>query len=1023
MYNSTDLKSLLGKKEFFSLKRNYKTNNLFNDNEKNKILNYYNKNLDLINLYSYQKFIVRYINIFTPFKRLAVKWGTGSGKTKAALAVAHNFLKQGGKKVLIVGSTKSVFINELLTDPYFDIVNDDLVEELRTLKNEDFEEYKYLIKKLTKMITNFGYEFIGYRKLFDELFIFDEVPLNNINLVNIHQYIKKGTLSISKKIDDLENTLIILDESHRLYNSKEKNNYGVAVEYILSTLKDNVYCLLLSATLLNNDPSEIIEIAGLLNYDFKEKKEDYFTVNDGVFKLKPNALKKLEPWFYNKVSYLETRDEALYPKQTIMGEVTKVPFLKFIKCQVENDQLKLYKQFYNIQFPTKAKYINDYVYKNKYTKADLKVAFGDQIKIRKDYFTHATPDIKNYAKGRELLKLLKTSKGKSIIYHKNINVIGVILIAELLRNNGYTEYGFTPNNNAISIDNKRKKDMKKDEIFIPKTFYVYTGYVSEMERMNILEIFNSESNAYGEKITILIGSSVIEASWDFKSVRQLYVMSPPNTPSNLIQLFGRGVRSKSHFQLKLNEREIKIYLLISGDFRNSKKVQSYELELYNRMMMNYSVIKQINNTLNKNAIDLFINQDIINTKGNPLGDDEVFTTINVKKFNDETFNLLYRDDEILSIESIIKSLFQIAPVWTFNDLFKTIKNLPVDLQFNVELIDKDNYTIALNNVVSKPESFQFTYIDDKIIVQKDIYYILTKNKNYNFLSDTVSKLKPLNLSEVLDYEISYEQLKEQFYKENRDKSILQLGFDTNKYSKNFYIKYIEEIIEYLFSVLQGDVYDERHEFILRILYFMDKFNLIIYASQVDVSYYNKYISESKEDVNWEYKTLLYSSLSNVTSVYPTFSKFDQLLEKKKVFPQNLPVGHFLDNRAKIYNLSDWENYIWRREKKQYINNGFIIGYLDKSTNLNFDFKLINPKESNINDLRKRKKGTKCNTIKRERLLEIIKELGIKEDNHNISNLCDKIKLELIKRELKEAKKKNNVRTKWFYFHFEDNPYL
>lgn len=1037
--NKDDLKKLLSQKEFFSLKigPKKKFQLSLSENEKDDLKKYYNESLNMLSLYSYQRFLTRYVNIFSKVKRIAVKWGTGSGKSKGSLSLANRFLKDGGQRVYIVGLTKSIFVNELIKDPHLGIITQPIIDELKYLKKiGSMKEYLYQLNKVKKYINVKGYRFIGYKKLFNKLFIFPEKFIyESLSLKNVKKLVQEKIIGINYELlNDLENSLIILDESHKLYNSKEKNNWGLALEYILDHLKDNIYCVLLSATLLNNDPSEIVEIASILDHSFKGKKEDYFDVNDGVFVLKKNALNKLSKYFYGKISYLETRDPLLYPKQYFMGVKTKIhnkviPYLKFISCEMVDQQLKIYNEIYNKSFPINGKFVNDMVLDNGiYKKNEIKRFLTDNNNIKNvdpGYFTISRPSsLKNATKYKKMLSLLIESRkgllqGKTIIYHKHINVTGVIYIGEILRYNGYVEYGNLPKDDSICLKcDKKMKTHGKEHDFVPIVYFIFAGFVSVTKRNDIANLFNESLR--GENMAILIGSSIIEESWDFKGVKHLMVMSPTKNPTKLIQLFGRINRSRSHLSLPVDERETRIYILVSV-----AKNSSYELEQYYKMMQNYTVIKEINNMLNKGAIDLFINEDIINNDGNPLGDDPVKSHMKISSYNTDYFDILYRDEEITSIESIIKSLFTKAPVWKYNDLFNAVKNFPVNVQYNTTLIQEKNFIIGLNNIVSVPHRLQFTLIENNIITKKGEYYILTK-KNfstyYNFLSSHKSQIKPINITNELDITIKFSVLKEEFYRENRDLSIMKLSFNLYKYNRTFHIRMCEEIIEYLFSILNGEKPSERHNFMLRILYFYDRFNLILYASQIGKNTYDEYIDSDKGDSNLNFKTLMFSSLSNVTSVHPVFDKFNILLEKKKVEARILPVGHFLDKRAKVFDLKEWSYYYFKRENPKYKENNIIIGYLNRGNKITFEFKIREPETESYLDKRREKRGNKCSTIPKSDLIRLAVKLNIDINNSNVNNLCTLIKHNLIKRELQEAHKRESIRIKWFYFHFEEKPW-
>jgi superfamily II DNA or RNA helicase len=88
---------------------------------------------------------------------------------------------------------------------------------------------------------------------------------------------------------------------------------------------------------------------------------------------------------------------------------------------------------------------------------------------------------------------------------------------------------------------------------------VFSGDLDDAQRKNVLKVFNSEKNRYGDVIKILLvteagaeGISVLEA-------RHMHILESSPRMSRIIQAIGRVARFKSHIKLPPEERNVKIW--------------------------------------------------------------------------------------------------------------------------------------------------------------------------------------------------------------------------------------------------------------------------------------------------------------------------------------------------------------------------------------------------------------------------------------------------------------------------------
>lgn len=183
----------------------------------------------------------------------------------------------------------------------------------------------------------------------------------------IKEYIDAGKIHINKELlEQFNNSLIICDEVHNIYNSSMKNNYGVAIQYILD-YNPNIRAVFLSATPMNNSPTEIVDVLNLLQPSSgKIHKSDLFVSGK---QFTPDALDKIEQMFFGRVSFIQDlnpkympsvefigkRRELLQPidygsgsdqsygnSQNSIGVIKQIPYLVFEQCEMSEKHIEAY---------------------------------------------------------------------------------------------------------------------------------------------------------------------------------------------------------------------------------------------------------------------------------------------------------------------------------------------------------------------------------------------------------------------------------------------------------------------------------------------------------------------------------------------------------------------------------------------------------------------------------------------------------------------------------------------------------
>ena len=171
-------------------------------------------------------------------------------------------------------------------------------------------------KRLTKKGLGGFFKFYGYKEFYNRLFI---LPDNyDIKVETFETDLKEGKIKVDLAlIEKFCNSFIICDEFHHVYNAVKTNNYGIALQIVFNIfdnphyMKDTVKmsddlvkkisqsalrCVFLTATPINNMPTEIIDLLNLvipmpkLPNGRKLTKSNLF---DNDYQLKDNALKTI----------------------------------------------------------------------------------------------------------------------------------------------------------------------------------------------------------------------------------------------------------------------------------------------------------------------------------------------------------------------------------------------------------------------------------------------------------------------------------------------------------------------------------------------------------------------------------------------------------------------------------------------------------------------------------------------------------------------------------------------------------
>ena len=756
---------IISRKEFYLLSRHDEkfANDLHeSDISKNIIPKFLitDKNLQLK---SYQLFVNNYFNPNTPYTRLLLKWMTGSGKTIAAISIALNYIKFYQKQqkdeigsIYILGFTQHIFKNELLKYPELGFISREELDTLNKLKEQARSENPADIDRLKKFLftikkrfsnrkENGFFKFYGYKELANHLLLSSSENIISLSEEEITAHIKDGTIKLNTDLlEEFQNSLIICDEIHNVYNSTEKNIWGIVIQIILN-YHNSCRAVFLSATPLNNSPSEIIDLLNLLlprrHYPILYKK-DFFDRDDTLL---PNKTDTIRQYLEGRVSFIIDQDPSYIASKEFIGtSIPGIKYLKFIRCPMSPFHYKTYKNIEE-ELGLEGQYILDFALPNpKYDNPFENIGLYKTKEIA-DMYMGATSEWKNniglyYDNEKDIVSgdmlnkkslrkisskyhqmitdihdLIHNKKGKIFIYHNSIHVSGTIFISEiLLRNNIIGEFDTSNSDTLCSICGKIRKHHTANQLdptainiadhyYEPVRFVIVHSNIDRKQINRSLEKFNDVNNVNGSKFMILIGSKIIKESHSINSVRNLLVMSKPDNIPSLIQIMGRVIRLGSHKLLDKKHRHVDIRIYTSCILNNKKYEMGLEEIRYREKIRTYEIILNIEQLLHESAIDAYNNYQIITKNFDNLAFLPYTIkpkTFNLNELNYSTFNAYYAKFEVNYVIYMIKRLFiEFSPIWTYDDLFTAIKNPPFKIELNPTVLSEELFTIALTNLV------------------------------------------------------------------------------------------------------------------------------------------------------------------------------------------------------------------------------------------------------------------------------------------------------------------------------------
>ena len=665
------------------------------------------------------------------------------------------------------------------------------------------------------------------------------------------------------------------------------------------------------------------------------------------------------------------------------------------------------------------------------------------------------PDLEKYsAKYARMIKLMpelirETGPCKIMIYHERVRVSGVLLIRSVLRENGIIEEHDTPTDATLcAICGRVRADhsshdttpttttattttttvVAQSHSFRPLRFVTLYSELDETTRASIYDKYKSPDNARGEWCSILLGSRMIRESYDFNAVRHLIILSLPSSISQLIQVFGRCVRRRSHALLPAEERDVRVRILVNvaRDLHIEPEIRKYAVKLES-----YSVVQVIEREMARFAVDAGINRNAITRAdhdelGLLMYDEAIrFTMPNAVRV-DTFYAYGYGTQEIQFTVDIIKRLFMERSVWTEQELRTKIRAPSFGVHMNPRMISESSIDIAMAFLVTGTNN-----PDRAITVGTQIYYIVASRDPSGQI---VLWLAPIDTIEVAGIARTRTIIDiEAFMRGTRARSLFDSlgrasGIDGEQLLVNAitedivdvkqisaHITFEDDIMELLRAKFaNSDVHDHGAVMPMRaFLYQMSTDNQKMIA--------RRFISSHEFRIEFSQLYEFVRSLGifvNYSHVRDMRGRFDEDVK----FADDDPVAYFDGHTAQLYSGSKWftvERNTIDAKHGVFEENNVVIGVY-KQFPYGVKFQLRDPitkiRAQKHTDARKSQRGSVCVTRARSDIEKYAVRLGIPRakihEAHTVHHLCTLMQEHLLRAEI-EARRANQY-TKFVY---------
>ena len=516
------------------------------------------------------------------------------------------------KNLLIKNKLKKFFDNRLI-----------VIDEIHNIRDSKENSNKLVAKHLYNLVKNADNMklvllsatpmFNDYREI---VFLINLLNMNDKrNIIDVNDVFTKNG-DFVKDNEDNESGKYLLQRKLNGYVSYVKGDNPLIFPYrILPVLYDNLKS--------SKNHEFIYPIYNILNERLQENtKINYF---DLYMSSMHEYQEKIYKYVISKINFKEHANADDSYKYTDMLKPIEALNIVYPNQLIESTAISDIESLtLDIKKLTGKTAINKYMTYDQDAKALSR--FNYSLINDKDENIFLRANIRKYSsKIANILDAIENSKGPIIVYSQFIDG-GLIPLALALEGYGFKRYGTTkplfekePTEELDINTYKPKSRAQADNNgkFRCAKYIMITGnkFLSSNKKEE-LEATNDSNNIYGENVKVILLSSAGSEGLDFKFIRQIHILEPWYNINRIEQIIGRGVRTCSHIDLPLKERNVKIYMHAS--LLSNPTIETVDLLIYRKSEEKAKQIGKITRILKEVSVDCQLNYDFTNLNAEKL---------------------------------------------------------------------------------------------------------------------------------------------------------------------------------------------------------------------------------------------------------------------------------------------------------------------------------------------------------------------------------------------------------------------